>query len=245
MRLIIRLGTALAILTSVAAEAADSQNRFQPYGLGRAPCKRFTEICEAKQEDCKQTGPWIDGYVTAYNSLDKGTFDMFAWQTPELFAQMVFNVCKQHPEAAVVQVVNELMRVAIAPDKVSTAGERVKIGDGTDAVFLYREGIKDVQQRLIDLGFLKGKADGAFGPGTQSALQDFQKKLGLDPSGLPNDMTLMGLFYAVPQQQQRPAAAAGGGAAPAAPASSGAAPQAPAGSQPPAKLDLNLIPKTN
>ena len=128
MRLIIHLGTALAILTSVAAEAADSQSRFQPYGLGRAPCKRFTEICEAKQEDCKQTGPWIDGYVTAYNSLDKGTFDMFAWQTPELFAQMVFNVCKQHPEAAVVQVVNELMRVAIAPDKVSTAGERVKIG---------------------------------------------------------------------------------------------------------------------
>src|SRR6478735_1227625 len=127
---IIRLGVALAFVGTSAAEAADAQNRFQPYGLGRAYCKRFIEICEGKQEDCKQTGPWLDGYITAYNAIDKGTFDIFEWQSPELFAQLVFNVCKQHPDAVFVQVVNELIRVVMVPDKLTTASERVKIGDG-------------------------------------------------------------------------------------------------------------------
>ena len=239
MRSIIRLGAALAIVSSAAAEAADSQNRFQPYGLGRATCQRFIELCEGKKEECKQTGPWLDGYVTAYNTLDKGTFDVFAWQSPELFAQLVFNVCKQHPDAAVVQVVNEMIRVVIAPDKITTAADRVKIGDGNDALYFYRDGIKDIQARLIELGFLKGGADGVFGAGTQSAVQEFQKKVGLNPSGIPDDITLMGLFYAGPQRPGAAAARPSSGAsapAPAAPSQSSA--------PPPAKLDLNLIPKT-
>lgn len=237
MRSIIRLGAALAIVGSAAAEAADSQNRFQPYGLGRASCQRFIELCEGKKEECKQTGPWLDGYVTAFNTLDKGTFDIFQWQSPELFAQLVFNVCKQHPDAAVVQVVNEMIRVVIAPNRVTTASDRVKIGDGNDALFFYRDGIKAIQTRLAELGLLKGAADGMFGPGTQSAVQEFQKKVGLDPSGMPDDITLMGLFYG----GQQPAGAA---ARPKAPAAA-PAPSAPAQtSAPPPKLDLNLIPKT-
>lgn len=239
MRSIIRLGAALAIVGSAAAEAADSQNRFQPYGLGRASCQRFIELCEGKKEECKQTGPWLDGYVTAYNTLDKGTFDIFQWQSPELFAQLVFNVCKQHPDAAVVQVVNEMIRVVIAPNRVTTASDRVKIGDGNDALFFYRDGIKAIQTRLAELGLLKGAADGMFGPGTQSAVQEFQKKVGLDPSGMPDDITLMGLFYG----GQQPAGAA---ARPKAPAPAPTpTPSAPAQtSAPPPKLDLNLIPKT-
>ena len=170
--------------------------------------------------------------------MDKGTFDVFAWQSPELFAQLVFNVCKQHPEAAVVQVVNEMIRVVIAPDKITTAADRVKIGDGNDALYFYRDGIKAIQTRLVELGFLKGGADGMFGPGTQSAVQEFQTKAGLTPSGMPDDITLMGLFYAGPQ---RPAAAARPSSGAPAPA-----PAAPSQSSapPPAKLDLNLIPKT-
>ena len=195
---IIRLGVALAFVGTSAAEAADAQNRFQPYGLGRAYCKRFIEICEGKQEDCKQTGPWLDGYITAYNAIDKGTFDIFEWQSPELFAQLVFNVCKQHPDAVFVQVVNELIRVVMVPDKLTTASERVKIGDGKASAFFYRDGIKAIQQQLATKGFLKSKPDGAFGPATQGALQEFQKSVGLNPSGMPDDVTLMGLFYAGP-----------------------------------------------
>ena len=43
--------------------------------------------------------------------------------------------------------------------------------------------IADLQQMLIDLGYLSGKADGIFGPRTQSALIEFQMANGLAATG--------------------------------------------------------------
>ena len=63
------LGGALA-LTSFAAQAADSQGRYAAHGLGRIECKRFIEVCEKGSDDCKLTGTWISGYLTAFNALN-------------------------------------------------------------------------------------------------------------------------------------------------------------------------------
>ena len=46
--------------------------------------------------------------------------------------------------------------------------------------------IADLQDMLIDLGYLNGKADGIFGPRTQSALIEFQMANGLDGTGVYN-----------------------------------------------------------
>ena len=35
--------------------------------------------------------------------------------------------------------------------------------------------LRQAQQRLIDLGFLHGRADGAYGPQTEAALRDYQQ----------------------------------------------------------------------
>ena len=107
---------------------------------------------------------------------------------------------------------------------------------------LYRESVRDMQQRLVDLGFLKGGVDGAFGPGTSTAVEAFQKAAGLPSTGDPDVRTLIALFYSAPQQgggAARPSAQSGGPAA--APDASRATTPAPAG-QPPTKLDLNLAP---
>ena len=236
MRRSVFLGGALLLATASVALAADAQSRFQAYGLGRVPCKRFVEVCETKKDECKLTGTWMEGYFSAFNALSKDTFDILPWQQPELIAQFTYNVCKQNPDVPVLEVVNELIRKLLVPNRVEVAADRVRIGDGDQAVMLYRDTVRDIQQQLDKAGHLDGKADGAFGPGTTAAIQAFQKQAGLPATGVPDQRTLIALFYGNPQQQ---------GAAqpqPRRPTAPAAQPQAPAAGQPPGKLDLNLMP---
>ena len=52
------------------------------------------------------------------------------------------------------------------------------------------EAVKEVQERLISLGYLEGPADGAFGPKTEAAVLAFQKDRGLDATGIVGEATL-------------------------------------------------------
>ena len=168
--------------------------------------------------------------------MSKDTFDVLPWQPPEALAEFTFNVCKQNPQAPMLEVVNELIRTLLVPNRVKVAADRVKIGDGNQAVALYRETVRLLQERLVELGFLKGKADGAFGPGTEAAVESFQKTANLNPTGIPDTRTMLGIFYGRPRQE--------GAAQTQAPRQPAPAPTAPAAAaptgQPPAKLDLNL-----
>ncbi|MBQ8554302.1 MAG: peptidoglycan-binding protein [Clostridia bacterium] len=66
-------------------------------------------------------------------------------------------------------------------------GDVVRKGDtGSDA--------KLVQQRLIDLGYLSGKADGVFGTASVAALKAFQNKNGLESDGVAGTDTNKVLF---------------------------------------------------
>jgi Putative peptidoglycan-binding domain-containing protein len=65
----------------------------------------------------------------------------------------------------------------------------VREGDKNDAV-------KQMQQRLIELGYLTGKADGTFGPKTLAALISFQTKSGLSADGVAGQKTWVALTSA-------------------------------------------------
>jgi len=51
------------------------------------------------------------------------------------------------------------------------------------------EDVKKLQERLNELGYDCGKADGIFGVKTQTAVQKLQKDYGLDPDGVVGKMT--------------------------------------------------------
>ena len=51
------------------------------------------------------------------------------------------------------------------------------------------EEVRAMQQALIDLGYLEGKADGKFGDKTEEAVRAFQRKNGLTPDGLAGKNT--------------------------------------------------------
>ena len=65
------------------------------------------------------------------------------------------------------------------------------------------EGVRVMQQALINLGYLHGNADGIFGTQTEEAVRAFQRSNGLTPDGLAGTRTLSALGSA---QSSSPAA---------------------------------------
>ena len=53
--------------------------------------------------------------------------------------------------------------------------------------------VQSIQQRLIDLGYLAGSADGLWGPRSSAALQLFQRLNGLSPTGTIDEATMEAL----------------------------------------------------
>lgn len=65
------------------------------------------------------------------------------------------------------------------------------------ALYQLTEELRDarsIQQRLIDLGYMRGGADGIFGEKSKAALKQFQSIHGLEATGLPDDDTREKLF---------------------------------------------------
>ncbi len=56
--------------------------------------------------------------------------------------------------------------------------------------------VRQLQQALIDGGFLTGPADGEFGPGTERAVVSFQRQAGLPADGIAGDDTRAALGLA-------------------------------------------------
>ena len=60
------------------------------------------------------------------------------------------------------------------------------------------DSLRQAQQRLIDLGYLRGRADGAYGPQTEAALREYQMKNLLDITGHLDQTTLDALTHVDP-----------------------------------------------
>ena len=69
--------------------------------------------------------------------------------------------------------------------------------------------VRQLQQRLISLGWLSGKADGEFGGATEAALKAFQKKSGLWDDGIAGPDTQQKLFSDGAAKASSPAASVG------------------------------------
>ena len=54
--------------------------------------------------------------------------------------------------------------------------------------------VRKLQDRLISLGYLAGKADGKYGPGTELAIRAFQKQAGIWVAGIAGPTTLSRLY---------------------------------------------------
>ena len=95
-----------------------------------------------------------------------------------------------NPDGVATVVLQQYIFSAQAPAYDESLGYvSLEKGDSGDQV-------RELQQRLIDLGYLTGKADGDFGAKTQSAVAAFQASIGLSATGVADTDTQEYLFSA-------------------------------------------------
>ena len=82
---------------------------------------------------------------------------------------------------------NAIMDNGLMAGSLQASYTTLKKGDRGDAV-------KALQQRLIQLGFLTGEADGIYGTDTAEAVYNFQKRNGLTRDGVAGEKTLKALY---------------------------------------------------
>lgn len=167
-----------ATLIPAAVIAADGGGQYAIRGIGSYSCKtvqkHFADESEAVRNEAQQIyTAWISGYLSAINRSSDDTFDSFpaAYDLPVLM--LALGQCEKTPDLMFEQIVGNLV-ATFHPMRV-VGQSPVVAGDGGQLA-LRAETIRNVQQKLIDLGLLKGPADGKFGPASQGALAEFQKQ---------------------------------------------------------------------
>ena len=92
-----------------------------------------------------------------------------------LFIVLVFTIAYTQPCFAATGVTGH---VSLGPETDSEEDETPIAKKGSKG-----EDVKEIQERLIELGYLQGKADGDFGKKTEEAVKAFQQNKGLELTG--------------------------------------------------------------
>lgn len=108
------------------------------------------------------------------------------------------------PTAIVTTVIpaEEMTEITPAPEKTEAPAATEAPGPALTPNKSYRTlntktsgaAVKKVQERLIELGYLKGNADGVYGAKTKKAVTEFQKYNGLSADGVAGKLTQTYLF---------------------------------------------------
>ncbi len=111
--------------------------------------------------------------------MDKRASDLAAMATPTPIPAQSTPAPSPTPESSPSPVPTE--------SPVPTVYPTIRKGDRGDIVMI-------LQQRLINLGYLTGRADGDFGARTLQALKDYQVVQGLEEDGIAGPKTMIHLF---------------------------------------------------
>jgi len=200
---------ALAALAGVAATpapAADSEGRFAGHGWAAGRCEALISAVESEESvDRPLFVGWIAGYLTGANVYMADTFDIAPLAPPEIVANIVLQQCERNPDAAVVEVMVAVTE-ELSNQRLRSGRPVLELSHEGRTVRVHQEIFRRTQGALQELGFYDGAIDGAYGPQSRRALTRFQEARGLDPSGLPDERTLVELFF-----NSGNAATAGGG----------------------------------
>ncbi len=184
---------ALVLVLSPAAQparAADADGRFVVKGAALTTCEQFTKARAERSQLLYLYAAWLEGYLSALNERTPETYDLVAFESTELLVALLDSNCKQRPREPFFNVVRALVR-ALHPQRVTRQTPLVEARVGERSVRLYAEVLRRVQERLAALGLYKGAPDGKFGPATRKALETWQKENGLEPTGLPDQLTVL------------------------------------------------------
>lgn len=180
------------------AESSTPQGEFAVEGAGLAKCAAFLEARASRSDAYSRFIGYVEGYMTAANRYSPETFDLSPYQTGELFGMIIENHCKSNPDDQLYYIVQSLAAQLVNDRLINRSGMMRIDGSESGPVAVYEEVVRRMQQRLAEEGLYGGEADGQFDEELQRSIENYQAAVGIQPSGLPDTLTLWILFS--PQQ---------------------------------------------
>lgn len=187
MRRFLLVGLMIALSAAASpGHAADRNGNFGVKGFGLETCQTYVAAKSADAPLYLLSRSWLNGYLSAYNQLTPSTYEIAGGANLEALAAWLDTYCKERPDESFVLAVSALT-AALHPRRLQ---EKPQAGAAAAPSQADRETVRWIQKALKDKGYYKGTVDGLFGPGTQMALEAFQRKEGLNVTGQPDVPTL-------------------------------------------------------
>ena len=190
-QLVLSIATLSAAATPVLG--ADSAGRYAIDGAGGTTCQAYLDAREENAGDFRVYAGWVDGYVTAFNHFNSDTYDLTPWQTVELTLAKLARYCEGQPEERFVNALN-LLGQLLYSQRLTDESEIIQARVGDQGTVIYKDMLPRIRTALEGAGYDPGPTADAFTRGLSSALRRFQRDKGLQPSGLPDQVTLNSLL---------------------------------------------------
>jgi hypothetical protein len=185
----------LVAAVSTPAPAVDADGRFAAKGWAAGSCEALVTAVEDEESvDRPLFVGWVAGYLTAANIYQDDTFDLAPLAPMETLANIIVQQCRQNPDVAVVEVMIALAD-QLEQQRLRSGRPVLELENDGRSVRVHQEIFRRTQGALKQLGFYEGALDGAYGPQSRRALTRFQEARGLEVSGLPDERTLVELFF--------------------------------------------------
>lgn len=177
------------LLFASSAHAGTKTGQFAVEDGGRAKCQLFIKARSEKSLSYGRYLGFIEGYLTAANRYEPNTFDLTPWHSVEAFGLIVDQHCRKNPQDSLVEVAQRLV-IAMQPFRLADFSKLVEVQQGSHSAIVYETILKRAQAELHRRGLYKGAIDGNYSPQMKTAVQEFQSFAKLDPSGVPDAVTL-------------------------------------------------------
>ena len=173
--------------------AIDKNNKFTVKGAGAVTCNQYVQAVQENSTRLIAFSSWVDGYLSFYNQSSANTFDIAPWQSSKLISKALYRHCSKKPELTFFTAVKYMIN-ALKGKRLVQSSELVRVINGKQTMYFYKEIIRQIQQSLNETIGADLKVNGIFDKNTEIALVKFQKSSGLKLSKVPDQDTLQHLF---------------------------------------------------
>lgn len=185
---------AASMVLTIPALANDAAQKFAVEGSGMASCKGFLAARKDKKSpEYKRLIGFVEGYLTAANRYEPGTFDLSPWHNAAAFDLILDKHCTAHQQDSLVGSLQK-MTISFRPIRIARFSKLVEVGDGTNKAVVYEAILRRAQGVLKMHGLYQGPEDGVYSPAMRDALESFQKRHKLAATGVPDAGTLWTLL---------------------------------------------------
>lgn len=172
---------------------ASESGQFAVKGVGHDQCSDYLKARSSGTSRYERYGHYIAGYLTATNRLLTDTVDITSWESIDVVAAYVANVCKFKPDVRIAQAI-EAVLARLRPHRIAKDTELVDVSSGGPSIRVYASVIIRAKRALIEQELYEGPIDASFGESTANALREFQERNRIPATGLPDQRTLYLLF---------------------------------------------------